>query len=192
MAFVVEEAGCLIWVAPMSFGGLTPDEVGRLWMDEPEKIAGLVRRGAMKPMGLYQDDGYLVRFVLGELTEQEKSEWTGRVRWKLAVPCGQVLVSGTLSDDFADELTEIKAAEDRGSYMLGCHVGVPPGEYLVEVYGYPPGDLSGSWLRISSDLLGCHPDIEPEAPWTSSAPVRTRCLRPGSYAATMTPNTSTS
>lgn len=181
LEFVVEEAGCLIWLAPMSLGGLTLEEFGRVWTENSDgtTVADLVARGAMMPMGLYQDDGYLVCFVLGDLSDQEEREWTARVRWKLDGPCGQVLVSGPISDDLEDELSGIEPAEDGGSYWTGCHVEVSPGEYHVEVYGYPPGDLSGGWGRIAkSDLFGTSPGIEPEDPPTSSAsPAQTR--RPG-------------
>jgi hypothetical protein len=162
--FVVEEAGCLIWVAPRSLGGLTPEELGQAWEGQgPKKVRQLVEEGAMMPMSLYQDDGYLVRFVVGDLTAQEEAEWTARVRWKLNVPCGEVLVSGILSCDFEDEFAEIAPAEDNGSYWAGAYVEVPPGEYLAEVYSYPPGDLSGAWGAITNPrTFGRRPGLTPE------------------------------
>lgn len=152
--FLQQEAGCLIWLAPMSLGGLSPAEFTQIWMGEGEEtVKDLGLRGAMMPVSLYQDDGYLVRFVLGDLTEEEKAEWTARVRWKLNVPCGKVLVSGVLDDDFEDWISELTAAENNGEYFLGSYVEVPAGEYLVEVYSYPPGDLSTGWGQIEEGGL---------------------------------------
>jgi len=164
--FSIQEAGCLIWLAPRSLGGVTPEEFGKIWMGAGnETVKDLVMRGAMMPMSLYQDDGYLVRFVLGDLSEQEASEWTARVRWKLNVPCGKVIVSGVLDDDVEYWFPEIGAAKNNGSYELGCYVEVPAGEYLVEVHSYPPGDLSTGWGRIEKDgLFDSLPEIERENP----------------------------
>jgi hypothetical protein len=162
--FVVEEAGCLIWAAPRSLGGLTPAGLARVWMGEgDESVGDLVKRGAMMPMDLYQDDGYLVRFILGELTEQEEAEWVARARGRLEVSCGQVLVSGILTPDFDREFASIMPAEANGSYWAGAYVEVPPGSYQVEVYGYAPGDLSSGWGLITDPgLFGKHPGIKPE------------------------------
>jgi hypothetical protein len=164
--FVVEEAGCLIWVAPRSLGGLTPGELAKVWMGEGgESVGDLVERGAMMPMDLYQDDGYLVRFILGGLTEQEDAEWVARARSRLEVPCGQVLVSGILTPEFDREFASIMPAEANGSYWAGAYVEVPPGSYRVEVYGYAPGDLSSGWGLITDPgLFGKHPGIKPEKP----------------------------
>jgi len=164
--FLIEEAGCLIWVAPRSLGGLTAAELARVWMGETEDtVRGLVQRGTMMPMSLYQDDGYSVRFILGDLSQQEESEWTARAAWKLNIPCGQVLVSGILTPDFDKEFAAIVPAEANGSYWAGAYVEVPPGQYRVEVYSYPPGDLSGGWGMITDPrTFGRAPGIKPEQP----------------------------
>jgi len=164
--FLIEEAGCLIWVAPRSLGGLSAAELAEVWMGQVEaSVHELVQRGAMMPMSLYQDDGYVVRFVLGDLTAQEASDWTARVAWKLDVPCGEVLVSGTLSPDFEEEFSAIELAEPNGSYGVGAYVEVPPGKYKVEVFSYPPGDLSSGWGMITDPrTFGKHPAIQPEKP----------------------------
>lgn len=163
--FAVQEAGCLIWVAPRDLGGLSPAHVGQIWMGQaPEKTADLVARGILMPMELYQDDGYYVRFMVGDLTEQEAAEWTARVRWKLNVACGQVMVGGCLSEDFEDEVAEIQPATPGGGYWMGGYVEIPPGDYQVEVYGCPPGDLSAGWGHITNtSLFGTVPGIEPES-----------------------------
>lgn len=162
--FCIEEAGCLLWVAPMSLGGRTPAELANIWMGEArESVADLIKAGAMMPMALYQDDGYLVRFVFDELTEQETSEWVATARWKLDVACGRVLVSGILTPDCEKEFAEIVPAEANGSYWAGAYVTVPPALYQVEVYSYAPGDLTGGWgMIVNSRTFGKHPGIEPE------------------------------
>jgi hypothetical protein len=164
--FCIEEAGCLIWVAPRSLGGLSPSTLADVWEGKAqESVATLVRRAAMMPMSLYQDDGYSVRIVVGDLTPQEETEWVARVDWKLHVPCGEVLVSGILTPDFEREFAEIVPAEHGGSYWAGAYVSVPPGEYRVEVLSYPPGDLSSGWgMMTNSRTFGRHPTIKPEKP----------------------------
>ncbi|MGE0087064.1 MAG: hypothetical protein AB7S75_21890 [Desulfococcaceae bacterium] len=166
LEFLIEEAGCLIWLAPRSLGGLTPAQFAQVWMGESQNtVKNLVREGAMMPMGLYQDDGYIVRFIIGDLNQQEESEWTARVRWKLAVPCGKMLISGILTPDFDDDFSDIILAENGGSYQAGCYVEVPPQTYQVEVYSYPPGDLSGGWGMIENPgTFGKNPMIKPENP----------------------------
>ncbi len=148
--FCIEEAGCLLWLAPSSLGGLSPEELAQVWMGEREiGTRDLVQRGVMMPMALYQDDGYLVRFVTGELSEREAAEWTARVSWKLDIPCGKVLISGVLTPDFDKEFAAMEVAEPGGSHWIGAQLEVPPGKYRVDVHGYPPGDLSGGWGRIT-------------------------------------------
>ncbi len=152
--FLQQEAGCLIWLAPRSLGGLTPLEFGNVWMGEgSETVRDLVLRGAFLPMSLYQDDGYLVRFILGDLNEQEESEWVARVRHKLNVPCGEVIVSVVLDDDFEYWFSEFVLTGNNGSYEMGSYVEIPSGEYLLEVYSYPPGDLSTGWGQIEKGGL---------------------------------------
>jgi hypothetical protein len=162
--FTIQNAGCLIWLAPRSLGGVSPEQFGQIWMGEgDENVQDLVARGAFIGMSLYQDDGYNVRFVVGDLTPDEEAEWTAHAVWKLDVGCGQVIVSGSLSEDFDDEFAEIEKAVDGGSYWVGCYVEVPRGEYRVDVYSYPPGDLSAGWEHITNtELFGKHPAVEPE------------------------------
>lgn len=165
--FCIEEAGCLLWVAPRSLGGLSAAELGQVWMGGHREVTTeeLVRRGAMMPLALYQDDGYVVRFILGDLNEQEAAEWTSRAIWKLDAPCGEILVSGVLTPDFQAEFATMVPAEANGSYWLGAYIAVPPGAYLVEIHGYPPGDLSGGWGTITEPrMFGAQPGIQPEKP----------------------------
>lgn len=162
--FIIEEAGSFIWLAPTDLAGVAPAELLESWEGlGSESMQDLVLRGVLMPMGLYQDDGYVVRLVVGDLTNQEETEWTARVRWKLDARCGRILVSGILTPDFESEFAEIVPAEDGGSYFYGAHVEVPPEPCIVEVYSYPPNDLSSGWgLIADADLYGQHPGIEPE------------------------------
>ncbi len=176
---LIEAAGGLIYVAPRSLGGLSPREFSRVWMGQGrETVADLIRRGAMMPMSLCEDSGYLIRFVLGALTQQETEEWTARVRWKLKVPCGQVLVSGVLSGDLdfeADEFPNMGPAFGNDTHDIGFFVDVPPGDYAVEVYNYPPNDLSSGWWRI------CEPHLFEKVSETEAESVQDyfRRTRPG-------------
>ena len=174
--FCIEEAGCLIWVAPRNFGGISPQKLAEIWEgDSDETVRDLVLRGAMLPLSLYQDDGYSVRFVLGDLTAEEEAEWVARAVGKLDAACGEVLVSGILTPDFDREFQEIVPAEPDGSYWAGAYVSVPPGQYRVEVYSYPPGDLSSGWGMITNARsFGKHPALKPE-----KAPDYFKRTRPG-------------
>jgi hypothetical protein len=161
--FIIEEAGCLIWVAPKDLGGLSPTEFYE------SDLSDLVERGAMMPLSLYQDDGYLVRVVEGDLSEEEEEEWTARARWKLALECGEMIVSGILTPDIESEIKEIKPAKNGGSFWAGCSLKVAPGAWLVEIYSYPPGDLSGGWMQIEDPemyrlAMNEESRFEPEAP----------------------------
>ncbi len=154
MEFIIEEAGCLIWVAPRDLGGLSPDEFYNVFSGGGgESLNDLVERGAMIPLSLYQDDGYLVRVVEGDLSDEEEAEWTARARWKLALDCGEMIVSGILTPDIESEIKEIKPAKNGGSFWAGCRLKVAPGAYQVEVYSYPPGDLSGGWMQIEDPRM---------------------------------------
>ncbi|OYQ62035.1 hypothetical protein B9G53_24305 [Pseudanabaena sp. SR411] len=143
------EAGCVIWVAAKDFVSRDYDGFcNLLWDNDQEKLKeAILEQKAVLAMDLYQDDGYNVRVVMGELNEQEQDEWVARVRWRLDLSCGQMMVSGVLGDDEFDELPEARAIADSDD-CLQCYVEVPPNEYQVEVYSYAPGDLSTGWGQI--------------------------------------------
>lgn len=161
--FCIEIAGGLIWVAPTDLGGITPAELGNgTWMGEGDSFEDLVRREVHIPLTLYQDDGYNVRLLRGDLTQEEQAQWTARARGNLDVSCGSLFVCGVLTPDFESEFAQIGPAENGGSYTFGASVDVPPGRYGIEVFAYPPGDLSSGWGLITTDNFGKHPGIEPE------------------------------
>lgn len=154
--FSIQEAGCLIYLADKNLGGF---EIRRFheFFGGAKGLDELVLSGAVMPMSLYQDDGYSVRVRFGDLTEDEESNWTSRVRWKLNLESGEMAVSGVCDEDLENYLEEFGIAENGGYYILGCFVQAPKGEYEVSVYSYPPGDLAGGWMRIEepSDFKLC-------------------------------------
>ena len=140
--FSIQEAGCLLYAADSKLGG---NPFGSL--DERD-WQSLTRQGALMATSLYQDDGYFVRVLFGELTAEEKREWTARVAWKLNLESGRMVVSGVCDPDLEKYLKDFPVAEPDGDYHLGCFVEVPPGAYAVTIYSYPPNDLAGGWMAI--------------------------------------------
>lgn len=149
------EAGCLIWVGAKDLGGLSyQDFCQLLWGDNPTTFKQFVlEENAFLPMNLYQDDGYRVRVVLGDLNPQEAEEWVARVRWKLDLTCGEMVVSGILDEDVDEFMSMPSATNLEEGGTLQCYVEVPPALYQVEVYSYPPGDLSTGWDQIVNNKL---------------------------------------
>jgi hypothetical protein len=108
----------------MSLGGYAFEDLleGVFSDNADETVRQLVERNVLMPMTLYQDDGYIVRVVLDDLNEREAEDWTRRVRWRLDIPCGKLLVTGVL--DYEDMITQ---AKDGDKFYYGCcYVEVPP------------------------------------------------------------------
>ena len=142
MDFTIQEAGCLFYAADLNLGGnpfASLDE--RNWKP-------LTEQGALMATSLYQDDGFNVRVVFGELTDEEVREGTSRVAWKMTFESGEMVVSGVCDEDIEEYLEDFPVAEAGGDYQLGCRVEVPAGEYSVTIYSYPPNDLAGGWMAI--------------------------------------------
>lgn len=140
--FNIQEAGCLLYVADRNLGGRPFGELNSTdWKD-------LTLENAIMMMSLYQDDGYTVQVVIGDLTDEEKSEWTSKVSWKLNLESGKMVVSGVCDPDLEDYLEDFGDGETVTDCHLGCLVKVPKGKYQVDVYSYPPNDLAGGWLEI--------------------------------------------
>ena len=161
--FNLQEAGCLIYAADRNLGGRPFGELDlRNWKE-------FALEGSAMVMSLYQDDGYSVRVIIGDLTEAEKSEWTSKVSWKLNLESGEMVVSGVCDEDLEDYLEDFNDCENKGSYELGCFVKAPKGLYQADIYGYPPGDLAGGWMRIEdrrlfNDCFGVDAGLEFEKP----------------------------
>lgn len=145
--FSIQEAGCLLYAADRNLGGLP---FGDLYSADWKS---LTFQGAIMMLSLYQDDGYTVRVVLGDLTPEEQTEWTAKAVWKLNLESGKMVVSGVCDEDLEEYLEDFPPAESGGNYQLGCFVEVPKGEYTATIYSYPPGDLSGGLMRIENPRL---------------------------------------
>lgn len=162
LEFIIHEAGCMIMVAALSLGGHEYTDLDEIFGDS-EKLRELINAGVLMPMDLYQDDGYLVRVVVGDLNEQEQAEWVARARWNLKVPCGKLLITGAIDNE--DGFDPITGGD---KFWLGGYVEIEPGEYLVEVLSYPPGDLTTGWGQIENyNRKGLFPPtagIKPEKP----------------------------
>ena len=95
--FSIQEAGCLLYLADRNFGGYEINEFHEFFGGRTG-LRDLTLQGAVIAGSLYQDDGYSVRVVFGDLTEEEVQGWTSNVDWKLSVPSGQIAVSGVCDD----------------------------------------------------------------------------------------------
>lgn len=150
--FSIQEAGCLLYLADKNLGGFPFGQMTEFFGGR-DGLKDLTLKGAIMAMELYQDDGYGVRFVIGDLTDAEKSEWTSKVSWKLNLESGEMVVSGVCDEDLEDYMEDFGVCENDGNYELGCFVQVPKGIYQADIYGYPPGDLAGGWMRIEDKSL---------------------------------------
>lgn len=140
--FSIQEAGCLLYVADKNLGGNSfGDLFTSSWRD-------LTLQNAIMLMSLYQDDGYSVRVVRGDLTDEEKSEWTAKVTWTLNLESGEMAVSGVCDPDLAKYLEDFGDGVNETDCHLGCILNIPKGVYQIDVYSYPPNDLSGGWMAI--------------------------------------------
>jgi len=140
--FSIQEAGCLLYAADLNLSG---NPFGSL---DERKWKPLTLEGALMATELYQDDGYYVRVLFDDLTEEERNEWTARAAWKLNLESGKMVVSGVCDPDLENYLKEFPVAEMGGDYHLGCLVEVPARRYAVTIYSYPPNDLAGGWMAI--------------------------------------------
>lgn len=147
--FSIQEAGCLLYVADENLGAYPFAELHNFFSGV-SGLKDLTLQGAIMATSLYQDDGYNVRVVTGDLSEEEKSGWTSKVSWKLNISSGKMAVSGVCDEDLEEYLESFPAAGNEGSYELGCFVEMSEGEYEVSIYSYPPNDLAGGWMRIES------------------------------------------
>lgn len=150
--FTIREAGCLLYIADQNLGGLPFNRFHEFFGGE-KGLKELTLQGAVIATSLYQDDGYNVRIVVGELTAAEVAEWTARVSWKLNLESGKMVVSGVADEDLEDYLADFPIAENEADYELGCLVEIPRGEYSATIYSYPPNDLAGGWMRIENSRL---------------------------------------
>ena len=125
-----------------SFGGsgLTAQDVENiLFANEREKsVEQLLKKGVCFPVCFEGDcalDGETI-FVLGDLNAQEEKDWIARLRWKLNVPCGKlILCCGCLAEDLQPAAAGEAPDPHFEIYQV---IDVPPAEYLVEMYAFLP------------------------------------------------------
>jgi len=175
--FMIQEAGCLLYAADKNLGGFAWRELTDFFGGR-DVLKNLTRTGVIMATELYQDDGYNIRVIFGDLTDEEKTDWTARAAWKLNLGSGEMVISGVANEDLENYMKDFPFAEDGGEYQLGCFVEVPPGEYAVTIYSYPPNDLSGGWMAIENQrefnlCFGKDSEFEYEKPlnyWTRTRP----------------------
>ena len=154
--FTIQEAGCLLYAADRNLQGFPFNRLTEFF-GGVKGLKDLTLNGAIMATSLYQDDGYTVRVVVGDLLlPEEQTEWLARAAWKLKLESGEMVVSGVCDEDLEEYMEDFPAAEDGGEYELGCFVQIPAGEYAVTFYSYPPGDLSGSLFRMEHPELDRH------------------------------------
>ena len=129
--------------------GLTAAELSETLFRENSKgeTTELLKKGVCMPI-CFEGDCALdneTLFVLGDLTEQEERDWIARLRWKLNIPCGKlILCCGCVEDDLEPATAGEPPKEHYEVYQL---IDVPPNEYLVEIYAY----LSSMTVQVSLD-----------------------------------------
>lgn len=163
--FSIQEAGCLLYFADQNLGGNPFED----FFVAGAGLKDLTLKGAIMAASLYQDDGYNVRVCLGDLTDEEKANWTSKVSWKLNLESGRMAVSGVCDEDLPEYVEDWTDCENGGEYHLGCFVKIPKGIYHADVYSYPPNDLAGGWMRIENPrdfrlCFGTEADLKFEKP----------------------------
>jgi hypothetical protein len=128
----------LLTSASLGGSGLTAKEVEEILFAENKgkTTERLLKKGVCLPVcfpgDCALDDATL--FVLGDLTEAEEQSWMARLRWKLKVPCGKLILGcGCLAEDLEPALAGEAPDPDYELYQV---IDVPPNEYLVEIYAY--------------------------------------------------------
>lgn len=117
--------------------GLTATEIAdKLQSQNEAVIKELLDKGVCLPL-VFPGDCALdnVAIVIGDLTEEEKDEWIGRIQSKLEIPCGEFMVmGGGMEEHFEDALTNPEAPNPHFTFFQKFKV--EPGTYLVEVYAF--------------------------------------------------------
>jgi hypothetical protein len=123
--------------------GVGVGDVAALDLADAKKWARAARDGWIAPFELAQDDPFVLRVVVGELTETEEAEWIGRASCRLRVPNGELALCAGMEYLAGEE------EDDLEEYLQ--FVEIPPGEYLATLYSHLPG-VNGEF-----DLPDDHP-----------------------------------
>ena len=111
--------------------------------DEPAMFRQAIEDRELIAVELDQDDGFIARVVLGELSSKEKSEWVGRGSRRLNLADGKLVVAGGasyVSEGLDDEFYEV--------------VDVPAGEFFVTIYHHLPS-VNGDRITRLPDWSAC-------------------------------------
>ncbi|MBD2231688.1 hypothetical protein [Phormidium tenue] len=136
--FFCDGGGYLLTSSSLGGSGLDPTVLSQTILDStPATIEPLLRQGVCIPLA-FDGDCALDRstlFVLGDLTEPEQSSWLGRFTWKLAIPCGKLvlLCGGGYADDLVHAISGRPADQHYEVFQV---IEVPPATYRVDVYAY--------------------------------------------------------
>jgi hypothetical protein len=126
-------------LASSSLGGsgMSPEDIASKLQTEAEaELSDLIKSGVCLPLYFGCDcalDSAI--FVLGDLSDREEAEWLGRIRARLEIPCGEVmLMGGGMEEDFEVALPNFKPPDEH--YQFFQKLKLEPGSYLVEVYAF--------------------------------------------------------
>ncbi len=114
----------------------TADLEATLQSHDAAQLAPLMDKGVCLPL-FFPGDCALDRavVVVGDLSAEEQAEWLGRVRSKLTIPCGDLLVlGGGLAEDFDEAIAHPEPPDPEDTHYQ--RIKLPPGDYLVEVYAF--------------------------------------------------------
>ncbi|MCM8526691.1 MAG: hypothetical protein NE327_09260 [Lentisphaeraceae bacterium] len=117
--------------------GLNGDEIAdKLQTQEDSVMNELLSNGVCLPLYFGADcELDNVVFVEGDLNEEEEAEWIGRIRSKLKIPCGELmLMGGGMPEDFEDALPNFEPPNPNFRYFQ--KLKMTPGAYMVEVYAF--------------------------------------------------------
>lgn len=143
----------LLTSSSLGGSGLTAEEVQEILFKEDKEATTerLLKKGVCLPFCFPGDcalDG-ATEFVLGDLTEAEERGWMARLRWKLNVPCGKlILACGCLAEDLEPALA---GETPDPHYTIFQVIDVPPDEYLVEIYAFYSSQTMQVALDAESD-----------------------------------------
>jgi hypothetical protein len=109
--------------------------------DRTDDVAIVTAHQAMLLM-LHGDDSFPARLVVdAALNADEAAEWLACATWRLAIPCGRVLLAGGFDPTAFDAFRE---GEEWGRRCV-AEFDVSPGDYRVDIYTHR-ATISGRFL----------------------------------------------
>jgi hypothetical protein len=132
--FSVYNEASLFGAASGNLAGRSAQDVFDMIESGGVRLAQAVAGGLVLPLGLWQDDSFNARVLLGDLNEREAEEWVVRAQGWLSIPDGRLAVGGGWA--VVERLAVPNEDYWKDFYKV---TDVPPGDYRVEVLGYLPG-----------------------------------------------------